>query len=69
MTASRAILTPYGTVFHERGSWRAEFPVEKLEAKIAFYRKMDRLYGHKSGASYRADIEALEAVLAEVQGS
>lgn len=68
MTDPVAKLTPYGTVLHKRGAWHSEFPVEKLDEKLRFYRKMHERYGHKPQASYDRDVAVLEAVQKELQG-
>jgi hypothetical protein len=55
------------TVIHGRADWAERFPVEELERRAAFYRRMSETYRHPSYAQDTAVLEAaLEALRARV---
>ncbi|CDX34620.1 conserved hypothetical protein [Mesorhizobium plurifarium] len=56
-----------GTFTLEKGVWRGTFPIVDLPSWIRFYRQQMERYPAQA-ASYAEDVEALEALAAELRG-
>lgn len=66
-TPLQATLSPDGAEVRLRqGAWSASFPVAHLGRWIALYRGLRDRKGGRYGWIYAGDVEALEAVAAEV---
>lgn len=56
-----------GTFTLEKGIWRGTFPIEDLPKWLKFYRQQQERYPTHA-AQYAPDVEALEALAAELRG-